>query len=153
MSRLDQARIHTNKRQSMSDATRSPIGRNRRCSYDRSRYRTKPQRRSQVRAAGRRQTARKPLYNTWKGMVQRCTNPNNPDYPRYGGRGIGVSAEWRDSYEAFARDVGPKPNKNLSLDRIDNNGHYEPGNVRWATAKAQANNRSQRSNTSRLSRS
>lgn len=62
-------------------------------------------------------------------------------YEHYGGRGITVCERWRESYPAFLADVGRKPSPQHSLDRIDNDGHYEPGNVRWATAKQQANNR------------
>lgn len=74
-------------------------------------------------------------------MRRRCTNPGATDYARYGGRGVTVCREWRESFESFLRDMGVKPGTNYSLDRIDNNGHYEPGNVRWATAKQQAQNR------------
>ncbi|MET8113722.1 hypothetical protein [Streptomyces prasinus] len=74
-------------------------------------------------------------------MIKRCENPNNHAYARYGGRGISVHPEWRANFGAFLRDVGRRPSPDLSLDRIDNDGNYEPGNVRWATAKQQANNR------------
>lgn len=74
-------------------------------------------------------------------MIKRCENPKNHAYPRYGGRGITVCPEWRSDFAAFLRDVGPRPSPDLSLDRIDNNGNYEPGNVRWATAAQQAQNR------------
>jgi hypothetical protein len=74
-------------------------------------------------------------------MIRRCENPNDQAYPRYGGRGITVCPEWRADFAAFLRDVGRRPNPELSIDRIDNDRGYEPGNVRWATAKQQANNR------------
>jgi hypothetical protein len=74
-------------------------------------------------------------------MIQRCENANHNAYKRYGGRGIKVCAQWRDDYQAFLRDVGRRPSPQHSLDRIDNDGHYAPDNVRWATAKQQANNR------------
>ena len=84
---------------------------------------------------------RTPEYGIWCSMVKRCENPNHPRYADYGGRGIGIHPEWRADFAAFLRDVGRRPSPELSLDRIDNDGNYEPGNVRWATAKEQAANR------------
>jgi hypothetical protein len=66
-------------------------------------------------------------------MKQRCCNPNNPGYEYYGGRGITVCKNWRENFEIFYADVGDPPD-NLSFDRIDNNGNYEPGNWRWGTS-------------------
>jgi hypothetical protein len=84
-----------------------------------------------------------PLYGTWRIMRRRCENPRVKDYPRYGGRGIAVCAEWQD-VTAFITwieaNIGPRP-AGHTLDRIDNDGNYEPGNVRWATAKEQSANR------------
>lgn len=80
------------------------------------------------------------LYSTWNGMKQRCHNPNHDSYHNYGGRGVSVCARWRWSFAAFLKDVGLKPRAGLTLDRIDNDGNYEPKNVRWATAKEQASN-------------
>ena len=74
-------------------------------------------------------------------MIQRCTNPNAPNWYLYGGRGITVCQRWRDSYTDFLADVGPRPGVDLSLDRIDNDGNYEPGNVRWATRSEQQRNK------------
>jgi hypothetical protein len=79
-------------------------------------------------------------YRSWCAMIARCTRPANVSYPGYGGRGITVCQEWRDSFETFVSDVGPAPSPRHSLDRIDANGNYEPGNCRWATMKEQARN-------------
>lgn len=75
-------------------------------------------------------------------MKSRCHNPKNHAYKWYGGRGITVCAEWRQSLAAFAAHVGPRPSPEHSIDRIDNSKGYEPGNVRWATVQAQKANRS-----------
>jgi hypothetical protein len=78
-------------------------------------------------------------YRLWLGMRDRCENASNPEWGNYGGRGIKVCDRWSD-FENFLADMGKRPNRNLSLDRIDNDGNYEPGNVRWATTKEQARN-------------
>lgn len=85
--------------------------------------------------------SRTPLYYVWQAMIQRCHDPSNKSYPRYGGKGIQVCPEWRESFVAFMEYIGPRPD-GLTLDRIDSKGNYEPGNVRWATYKQQARNTS-----------
>lgn len=82
-----------------------------------------------------------PEYSAWIRMIQRCTNPAVPNYPSYGGRGITVCVQWRENFTAFLADMGRRPAPGYSLDRIDNNGNYEPSNCRWATAKQQARNK------------
>ena len=84
-----------------------------------------------------------PEYRAWANMLTRCYNRNRKDFARYGGRGITVCQEWRNSFEAFFAYVGKRP-KGMSLDRINNDGNYEPGNVRWATPAQQAQNRGAR---------
>ena len=84
-------------------------------------------------------------YRSWLHMVERCTYGLGKDWKYYGGRGIRVCDKWRHSFSEFLRDVGRKPSLKHSLDRFPNNeGHYEPGNVRWATATEQAFNRRRR---------
>ncbi len=80
-------------------------------------------------------------YRAWLGMKRRCRDKNVIGYPNYGGRGIDVCNEWYDSYETFLQYVGRAPTPDHSLDRIDNNGNYEPGNVCWANRCWQNYNR------------
>jgi hypothetical protein len=85
-----------------------------------------------------------PTYKAWYGMIERCTNPRNSAWDHYGGRGIRVCDRWLGSPEGlfnFIADVGERPSAAYSLDRIEVNGNYEPGNVRWATADVQGENK------------
>jgi hypothetical protein len=81
-----------------------------------------------------------PVYKLWVAVKDRCLNPDNKAYHRYGGRGITVAEEWVNDFAVFQADMGPRP-KGATLDRIDNSKGYEPTNVRWTTRKVQANNR------------
>jgi hypothetical protein len=90
------------------------------------------------------ESCRTPTYISWCGMIQRCTNPRNPRWMDYGGRGITVCERWR-SFENFLADMGERPS-GLTLDRRDNDGNYEPGNCHWATQSEQVRNQ-RRNNT------
>ena len=81
-----------------------------------------------------------PEYRIWQNMKRRCGSPTHKHYAFYGGRGIRVCHKWENDFGAFLADVGRRPNPSLTLDRIDNNRGYEPGNIRWATRKQQSRN-------------
>jgi hypothetical protein len=83
-----------------------------------------------------------PEYQCWDAIIQRCLNPRCANYKNYGGRGISVAEEWRGpgGFGLFMDHIGKRPSDKHSIDRIDNNGNYEPGNVRWATQEVQKRN-------------
>jgi hypothetical protein len=80
-------------------------------------------------------------YKIWKGMLTRCCNSNDPNFQKYGARGISICERWRNSFENFYADMGAQPSKQHSLERDNNNGNYEPTNCRWATKDEQARNK------------
>ncbi len=82
-----------------------------------------------------------PVYQNWAHIVQRCCNRKHSDYPDYGARGIGICEQWRNDFAAFRAHIGPKPTPKHSVERLDNQLGYIPGNVTWATNTVQSRNR------------
>lgn len=94
-----------------------------------------------IKYGGRTKGAMAPMYSRWLNMRRRCNDPNNRQYHDYGGRGIKVCPEWDASFQAFLDYMGQPPSPDHSMDRIDNDKGYEPGNMRWATYVEQAANK------------
>jgi hypothetical protein len=88
----------------------------------------------------KRTKSRTPEYKAWISMIERCEKPTCPCYHHYGGRGITVCERWH-SFDLFLKDMGARPSRGHSIERLNNNGNYEPSNCKWATAKEQSRNR------------
>lgn len=98
--------------------------------------------REKLRQNAKRDREAEPLRGIWQAMIARCHNPDNASFGRYGARGIAVCERWKESFDTFREDMGARPSPAHSIDRIDGDGNYEPGNCRWATPIEQGRNRS-----------
>jgi hypothetical protein len=93
-----------------------------------------------IRSCGCGRASMAPEYRAWRFMIRRCCVPHAHNYKNYGGRGVKVCEAWKTDFEAFLREIGPRPSPDFSIDRIRNEGDYEPGNVQWSTRATQQNN-------------
>ena len=84
---------------------------------------------------------KKKLYEVWRGMIRRCCNPGHPSYHNYGGRGIQVCDRWLHSFKNFLEDMTPRPSGRMTIDRVNNNGNYDPNNCRWVTHRQNCSNK------------
>lgn len=94
----------------------------------------------EINSAMKRHKDKGPEYKAWVSMKSRCYNPNENGYEHYGGRGIKVCDRWLDDYQSFLDDMGKRPSLNHSIDRIDNDGNYEPSNCKWSEPYEQVRN-------------